>query len=139
MLAPTLSVPFTEKRPRTTMSVAFKRSKTIWMVYFPPSSLHFIINNKQGLQVNPADQTVYYLQQAVGILVQISRQLPQSFPFLPYHRHLTLLSVHLHPMSASMFSGSWPLFLTFPRHSLRYSSNNGSRIICAFFKGTAIP
>ncbi|KAI0251660.1 hypothetical protein BJV78DRAFT_1125927, partial [Lactifluus subvellereus] len=40
----------------------------------------FIIDSKQGLQVSPADQTVYYLQQNVAVLAQISRQISSLAP-----------------------------------------------------------
>jgi Family of unknown function (DUF6535) len=40
----------------------------------------FIIDSKQNLKVNPQDQMVYYLQQNVAILDQISRQIPSIAP-----------------------------------------------------------
>jgi len=40
----------------------------------------FIIDGKQNLKANPADQTVYYLQQNVAILSQISKQISSVVP-----------------------------------------------------------
>src|SRR5216683_2282231 len=40
----------------------------------------FVIDSKQNLKVSPADQMVYYLQQNVAILDQISRQLSSVIP-----------------------------------------------------------
>jgi Family of unknown function (DUF6535) len=40
----------------------------------------FIINSVQSLQPNPADQTAYYMQQAVAMLAQISQQISSIAP-----------------------------------------------------------
>ena len=40
----------------------------------------FIIDSKQNLNVNPADQMVYYLQQNVVMLAQISQQISSITP-----------------------------------------------------------
>jgi len=43
----------------------------------------FIIDSKQDLKVSPADQMVYYLQQNVAILDQISHQISSIAPQVP--------------------------------------------------------
>ncbi|KAH9996420.1 hypothetical protein BJV74DRAFT_769019, partial [Russula compacta] len=55
---------------------------------FSAALTSFIIDSKQNLQVNPSDQMVYYIQQNVAILAQISYQIsflaPQvSVPSMP--------------------------------------------------------
>ena len=47
---------------------------------FSTSLTSFIIDSKQNLKVNPADQMVYYLQQNVAMLAQISQQMTSIAP-----------------------------------------------------------
>ncbi|KAH9980631.1 hypothetical protein BJV77DRAFT_1047487, partial [Russula vinacea] len=47
---------------------------------FSATLTSFLIDTKQNLQASPADQTVYYLQQNVAMLNQISRQLSSLAP-----------------------------------------------------------
>ena len=47
---------------------------------FSASLAPFIIDSKQNLKVNPADQMVYYLQQNVAMLSQISQQISSIAP-----------------------------------------------------------
>ena len=91
---------------------------------FSSALICFIVDSKQNLKVSPADQMVYYQQQNVAILDQISRQLvsiaPQvpilSTPLLPH-----LLLNHYHPTSILMPSGSWPFYSVSSQHFLRPS------------------
>src|SRR6266850_1344622 len=48
----------------------------------------FIIDSKQSLKVNPQDQMVFYLQQNVAILDQISRQISSIVPQISVSRNL---------------------------------------------------
>src|SRR5216683_1688945 len=50
---------------------------------FSATLTSFIIDSKQNLKVSPADQMVYYLQQNVGILAQISQQISSIAPQVP--------------------------------------------------------
>jgi hypothetical protein len=76
---------------------------------FSASLTSFITDKIRGLQADPAQQMVYYNQQTVALLAQISQQLsaltPQ-IPIRPLPRHLTLPLVHLLPMSELMPIGS---------------------------------
>ncbi|KAH9996413.1 hypothetical protein BJV74DRAFT_769116, partial [Russula compacta] len=47
---------------------------------FSAALTSFIIDSKQNLSVNPADQTAYYLQQTVAMLSQISNQISSIAP-----------------------------------------------------------
>ena len=47
---------------------------------FSTALTSFIIDSKQNLKVNPADQMVYYLQQNVAMLAQISQQMTSIAP-----------------------------------------------------------
>jgi len=47
---------------------------------YPRSLTAFVLDSKQNLSVNPADETVYYLQQHSTILSQISVQLTSTAP-----------------------------------------------------------
>ncbi len=47
---------------------------------FSASLAPFIIDSKQNMKVNPADQMVYYLQQNVAMLSQISQQISSIAP-----------------------------------------------------------
>jgi len=53
------------------------------LVYFPLPLPSFAIDKIRGLQADPAQQTVYYLQQNVALLAQISQQLSSIAPQVP--------------------------------------------------------
>jgi hypothetical protein len=51
-------------------------------IFCGPHRIQFIIDSKQNLKVSPQDQMVYYLQQNVAMLDQISRQISSIAPQL---------------------------------------------------------
>ncbi|KAI0277160.1 hypothetical protein BGY98DRAFT_648573 [Russula aff. rugulosa BPL654] len=66
---------------------------------FSATLTSFLIDAKQNLQASPADQAVYYLQQNVAMLNQISRQLASIAPQVAIPSDPpspTLLSTHCH-------------------------------------------